>query len=317
MDAVTAVQLSKTYGTVEAVKHLNLQIPQGGVFGLLGTDGAGKTTVVRLLSGLTKPSGGTCSILGVSPAENPVGVHQRCGVMVDSAKPYAHMTGEQNLIFFAEAAGLRAKDAARRASELMKELELWDARDLPVHRYSTGMLQKLSLARALVHYPSVLLLDEPTSGLDYESAKAVNALVSRYAERSDTTVLLCTRQLYYAQHVCTDFGILREGELIASGDFQTLCEAAGCRVHAEFRLKDGDTLDQFKLDETTASSLRQRGSWWRVELRDEDEMPGLLRSMVEQGHEVLEARLVQPTLEEVYQVYAGRSRKEEKQDDAV
>lgn len=279
---------------------MTLCIPQGGVFGLLGAQGAGKTTVVRMLCGLTKPTNGECGVLGRSPAKDPAGVHAVCGTMLASAKPYAHMTGRQNLVFFAQAAGMGEAVAGRRASELMKELELWEARDLPVSRYSTGMLQKLSLARTMVNYPSVLLLDEPVSGLDYESTHAVSALVSKFAAREDTTVLLCTPRMHYAQSICTEFGILERGELIASGDFASLREQMGCRTHAELRLLPGDSLEQFHPDETAASGLTLHNGWWRAELRGEEEMPGLLQRIVEDGHDVLEARLVQPTLEDIY-----------------
>ena len=300
MEAVTAVQLTKTYGEVQAVRDLTLHVPQGGVFGLLGAQGAGKTTVIRMLCGLTKPTSGECSVLGCSPAKDPAAVHAVCGVMLASARPYAHMTGQQNLLFFAQAAGMAEKAAESRVSELMKDLELWDERERPVSEYSTGMLQKLSLARALVNYPSVLLLDEPTSGLDYESAHALHTLVSQFAAREDTTVLLGTSMMHYAQSICTAYGILEGGELVASGDFQSLREAAGCRAHAEFRLSGGESLEGFRPDETLATGLLEHNGWWRAELRDEEEMPRLLRSIVEHGYDVLEARLVEPTLEDVY-----------------
>ena len=128
MEAVTAVQLTKTYGEVQAVRDLTLHVPQGGVCGLLGAQGAGKTTVIRMLCGLTKPTSGECSVLGCSPAKDPAAVHAVCGVMLASARPYAHMTGQQNLLFFAQAAGMAEKAAERRVSELMKDLELPGAR---------------------------------------------------------------------------------------------------------------------------------------------------------------------------------------------
>ena len=200
MDAITASGLSKSYDGVQfALKDLSLSIPQGSVFGFLGPNGAGKTTTVKLLTGLLKPTSGECAILDQSPAQYPTSVHKVCGVMTETAKMYHFLTGMQNLVFFGEVYGMEAKAAEKRANELLKELDIWDARDKKVSEYSTGMTQRLSLARALVHRPQVLFLDEPTSGLDPESAQAVNELIQTMAEKYGTTVFLCTHQLRYAQ----------------------------------------------------------------------------------------------------------------------
>ena len=217
MEAVTAVQLTKTYGEVQAVRDLTLHVPQGGVFGLLGAQGAGKTTVIHMLCGLTKPTSGECSVLGCSPAKDPAAVHAVCGVMLASARPYAHMTGQQNLLFFAQAAGMAEKAAERRVSELMKDLELWDERERPVSEYSTGMLQKLSLARALVNYPSVLLLDEPTSGLDPVSRDELLSILAAYIEDGEHSVLFSTHITEDLERAADYITYLRYGELVFSG----------------------------------------------------------------------------------------------------
>lgn len=291
MYAISAKNLTKSYdGKTNALNDLNLDIPQGSVFGFLGPNGAGKTTSVKLFTGLLKPTGGECSVLDLHPVKNPCDVHRLCGVMTETARMYGQLTGMQNLLFFAQTAGMNHDASGERAAELLKELDLWDARDKKLSDYSSGMSQRLSLARALVNRPQVLFLDEPTSGLDPESAQTVNSMIAALANNTGTTVFLCTHQLRYAQDICDSYGIIDQGSLIASGNLSTLCSDIGCRIKAVFRIPEGDTLDGFDAD----------NGWWRTELQAEEDMPKLLKKVVESGHDVFEARLVKPTLEDVY-----------------
>jgi ABC-2 type transport system ATP-binding protein len=184
----------------------------------------------------------------------------------------------------------------QRAIELLKQLDLWDARDKKLSAYSTGMAQRLSLARALIHWPQVLFLDEPTSGLDPESAQTVNALITNLSHDAGTTVFLCTHQLRYAQDLCSSYGIIDKGKLLASGNLQTLCDSIGCHIKAGFRLSDGDTLEGFT----------NENGWWQTELLREEEMPKILKRIIEENHDVFEARLIRPTLEDVYFRYTER-----------
>ena len=297
MNAIGARNLSKSYdGTAMALKNLNLEIPQGGVFGFLGPNGAGKTTTVKLLTGLLKPSEGECSVLGISPQKDPCGVHRECGVMTESAKMYGQLTGTENLVFFGRTAGMKPAECEARAGDLLKQLDLWDARDKKLSAYSTGMAQRLSLARALVHNPSVLFLDEPTSGLDPESAQSVNELITALSGNEGTTVFLCTHQLRYAQDLCGTYGILDRGSLLASGNLQELCDGIGCHSKAGFRLSDGEEPEGMRLED----------GWWQTDILKEAEMPMLVSRMVQKGYHVYEARLIQPSLEDVYFGYVER-----------
>ncbi|MCY1714545.1 ABC transporter ATP-binding protein [Caproiciproducens galactitolivorans] len=295
--AIHMENLTKSYdGKIIALNRLNLDIPQGGIFGFLGPNGAGKTTTVKLLTGLLKPTEGVCTVFDMSPQEKPCDVHRICGVMTETARMYGQMTGRQNLQFFAQTAGMDGPESDQRADELLKSLDLWDARDRKLSEYSTGMTQRLSLARSLVHRPGVLFLDEPTSGLDPESAQTVNAMILSLARNTGVTVFLCTHQLRYAQDLCDGYGILEKGNLLAAGDLPTLCKNIGCRIRAEFRLAPGQSPE----------GLQKAGEWWRTEVRDEDEMPGLVRKLIDSGHDLYEARLVKPTLEDVYFEYTER-----------
>lgn len=291
MEAVTALNLQKSYdGKTNALEELTLRVPQGGVCGFLGPNGAGKTTTVKLLTGLLRPTSGECSVMGLSPQKEPEKVHALCGVMTETARMYQNMTGQQNLVFFGQTAGLTQPQAKERAELLLRELDLWGARDKKAGRYSTGMLQRLSLARALMHEPQVLFLDETTSGLDPESAQAVNEMISALARKSGVTVFLCTHQLRYAQDLCTTYGLLYQGKLISSGDFHTMCEAAGCHIKAGIRTEPEQILHGFV----------KNGDFWEMDIASEEEMAAILRDLVTQDIPVYEARLLRPTLEDVY-----------------
>lgn len=163
METVTIQKLSKTYPSgKEALKQLSLSLNIGEVFGFLGPNGAGKTTTVKLLTGVLTPSGGSCDIMGVNPNTQPEKAHLLSGIVTEHAQMYDNLTGMENLIFYAAAFGLEQKEGKQRGKSLLKELELIEEKDRKLATYSTGMRQRLSLARALLHRPKVLFLDEPT-----------------------------------------------------------------------------------------------------------------------------------------------------------
>ena len=223
MEAVTIQQLSKTYlGGKEALKQLSLSLNTGEVLGFLGPNGAGKTTTVKLLTGILTPSGGSCDIMGVNPNVQPEKTHLLSGIVTEHAQMYDNLTGMENLLFYAAAFGLEQKEGKQRGESLLKELELTDAKDRKLATYSTGMRQRLSLARALLHRPKVLFLDEPTSGLDPESAQNVNQMIHNLARKEGITVFLCTHQLRYAQEICTRYGLIEQGSLLAAGTIDEL-----------------------------------------------------------------------------------------------
>ena len=135
---------------------------------------------------------------------------------------YDNLTGIENRIFYAAAFGREQKEGKQRGESLLRELDLTEAKDRKLATYSTGMRQRLSLARALLHRPKVLFLDEPTSGLDPESAQNVNQMIHNLARKEGITVFLCTHQLRYAQEICTRYGLIEQGALLAPGTIDEL-----------------------------------------------------------------------------------------------
>ena len=261
------------------------------MFGFLGPNGAGKTTTVKLLGGMLTPTEGSCRVLGLDPSGEPEKVHARMGVVTEHAQMYDELTGMENLVFYGAVFGIPAGEARRRADALLERLELGEARDRKLAAYSTGMRQRLSLARALIHRPKVLFLDEPTSGLDPESAQNVNRLIRELAAGEGITVFLCTHQLRYAQEICTRFGLIEEGRLLAEGTLEDLRR----------RVLTGAAL-QIHADSVPAGlPLREIGEGrYEMDIRSDGEIPGIVRRIVEGGGDIYGVSVKRPSLEDIY-----------------
>ena len=299
METVTIQNLSKTYpGGKEALKQLSLSLSAGEVFGFLGPNGAGKTTTVKLLTGVLAPSGGQCEVMGVNPNVQPEKAHLLSGIVTEHAQMYDNLTGMENLVFYAAAFGLEQKDGKQRGESLLKELELTEAKDRKLATYSTGMRQRLSLARALLHRPKVLFLDEPTSGLDPESAQNVNQMIRNLARKEGITVFLCTHQLRYAQEICTRYGLIEQGSLLASGTIEEL----RARVFPSKSLHICASAVPEKLN-----FIRCGANEFEIKIHDKKEIPDLVRKIVEAGEDIYSVNLMEPSLEDIYfALTAGR-----------
>ena len=299
MQTVTKQKLSKTYpGGKEALKQLSLSLSTGEVFGFLGPNGAGKTTTVKLLTGVLTPSDGSCDIMGVNPNVQPEKAHLLSGIVSVHAQKYDNLTGMENLLFYAAAFGLEQKAGKQRGESLLKELELIEAKDRKLATYSTGMRQRLSLARALLHHPKVLFLDEPTSGLDPESAQNVNQMIHNLASKEGITVFLCTHQLRYAQEICTRYGLIEHGSLLASGTIDEL------RVN----VLPSKTLRICSAAVTEKLNFVKCGpNEFETKIYDKKEVPDLVRKIVETGEDIYSVNLIEPSLEDIYfALTAGR-----------
>lgn len=302
MYAVELHNLSKTYpGGKQAVQNVSLALEPGEVFGFLGPNGAGKTTTVKLLNGMLTPTEGICRVLGSDPALEPEKVHAVSGVVTEHARMYENLTGLENLVFYAELFGISADEAAGRAEALLQEMELEEAKDRKLAAWSTGMRQRISLARALIHRPKILFLDEPTSGLDPESAQNVNRMIREMAENSGITVFLCTHQLRYAQEICTLYGLIEEGRLLAAGTLEELRAEAFSQITLQIRAGSMPT----------GMGFRQTGAQeYETMIRTEEEIPEIVRRIAAAGGDIYKVEARQPDLEDIYFALTAAGREE-------
>ena len=291
MSAVLAENLSKVYtGENKAVDSISFTLEKGEIFGFLGPNGAGKTTTIKLLCGMLTPSSGSCRVFDIDPVKNPEKLHQMSGVITEHAQMYDHLSGMDNLIFYGTLFGMNKSDCEKRAKNLLERLDLTDAQHRKLSAYSTGMRQRLSLARAMMHSPKILFLDEPTSGLDPESAQNVNTLIQELAE-GGTTIFLCTHQLRYAQEICTTYGLMNKGSLFAAGNIEKLRTMVSpkvkVRVKASCLPKD---MEYEKIGEHT----------YDISVNSEDEIPLIVKKIVEAGGDIYHVSTEKMSLEEIY-----------------
>ncbi len=213
---VTAHGLGKRYEDMWALRHLDLDVPAGTVLGLLGHNGAGKTTAIRILTTLSVPSEGRATVAGADVATDPESVRRRIGVAAQQATVDGLMTARANLEMVGRLHHLPKAEARRRADELLERLDLADAATRLVRTFSGGMRRRIDLAASLVGGPQVLFLDEPTTGLDPHSRGDLWDML-RDLVREGTTIILTTQYLEEADRLADDIVVLDHGETIAHG----------------------------------------------------------------------------------------------------
>jgi ABC-2 type transport system ATP-binding protein len=204
--------LTKRFGKLTAVDHLTLTIPKGEIFGLVGPDGAGKTTALRMLCGLIDPTEGEANVAGFNVTKNIDAVRDRIGYMAQRFGLYQDLTVEENMVFYSDLFGLPARERNPLMAQLLEMTRMAPFRDRPAGKLSGGMKQKLALMCTLLHHPQILLLDEPTNGVDPVSRRDFWAILYQLV-RDGLTVLVSTAYLDEAER-CNRVGLMNHGRLV-------------------------------------------------------------------------------------------------------
>lgn len=221
--ALKLTNLSKTYPTgFTALKGIDLTVPQGGFFALLGANGAGKSTTISMISALFPPTTGKIEIFGVDLHQNPSQAKQFLGVVPQEFNFNQFEKCLDILLTQAGYFGIRRQDALPRAEQLLKALGLWDKKDTKSRMLSGGMKRRLMIARALMHKPKLLILDEPTAGVDIELRRSMWEFMQYINEIEKTTIILTTHYLEEAEQLCKNIAILDKGEIKINTDMKSL-----------------------------------------------------------------------------------------------
>jgi len=298
--AIRARDLTREFPGVRAVDGVSLSVPRGSVFGFLGRNGAGKTTMIRLLLGLLEPTGGRSQVLGFDSATRPDEVRKRCGVLLEHSGLIERFSALDNLDIYGRIWRLPRAVREARIVELLQRLDLWERRSQKVRTWSRGMKQKLAIARALIHRPAVLFLDEPTAGLDPVAAAELGRTLTHLASREGVTVFLNTHNLREAEKLCDMVGVIREGRLLAVG---TPDELRARRDRRRFRIA-GHGLSRNVVDlvreRHDVAWVVTEGDCLLVDLQENNRISPLVAFLVRIGIEVEEVSAVGSSLEDTF-----------------
>ncbi|OPY30243.1 MAG: Trehalose/maltose import ATP-binding protein MalK [Methanocella sp. PtaU1.Bin125] len=218
---ITTKGLTKMYDGSHGIRNVDLDIKSGTCFGFLGQNGAGKTTTIKILIGLIRPQSGTAVVDGYDVLAEPDKVRKVIGYLPDTYGLYDYMTGYEIVDYTARLHGFGRQDRQEIVADLLKKLDLYEARDKKAGQYSKGMRQKLALARALVNDPDVLFLDEPTSGLDPQAARNIEDLINRL-KKDGKTLFITSHILPEVEKVCDRLAIIKEGTVRVHGDMDEM-----------------------------------------------------------------------------------------------
>ena len=298
--AIKTENLGRNFGSIRALDDLSIEVPTGSVFGFLGPNGAGKTTTIRILLGLLEPTQGRAQVVGFDTVRQADEIRTRSGALLEHNGLYERLSAENNLEFYGRVWRIPASERQARIRELLTNLDLWERRKEPVSNWSRGMKQKLAMARALFHRPSLLFLDEPTAGLDPSAAARLRDDLEKLVEIEGVTVFLNTHNLAEAERLCQQIGIIRRGKLVANGSPSELRARAGV-PHLEIRGVGftSDAIQELRRRKEVVSAELHNNSL-TIQLREAGETAPLVSILVRSGVQVEEVIKAQSSLEEVF-----------------
>jgi ABC-2 type transport system ATP-binding protein len=278
MSVIQVNQLSKHFGTLKAVDGLSFSVNQGEVFGFLGQNGSGKSTTIRMLLSLIHPTGGRIEMFGKSLNSNRSEILEEVGAIIERPDLYPYLTAKEHLQLFAK---LRSKKITNTSIEdTLVKVGLIDRSNDKVQSFSLGMKQRLGIAIALVHNPSLIILDEPTNGLDPQGISDIRTLIQSLAREEGKTVLVSSHLLSEIEQMATQIMIIHKGQKVAEGPIHKLLDPNKMIVHIK-STNDAQTL-QVILSGSFSNYLLQRKDGIYLRLPDY-EIPLLNASLVNAG----------------------------------
>ena len=300
MNIIETRDLCKQYGDALRVAHLNLNVPEGSVYGFLGPNGAGKSTTLKMILGLVHPTAGDIQVLG-QPMDHAhrLTVLQQVGSLIENPSYYGHLTGEENLRIVQTLRGAPEKDI----QEVLQIVRLDGQKDKQVAHYSLGMKQRLGLAAALLGYPKLLILDEPTNGLDPAGIQEMRELICGLPRRFGMTVVVSSHLLTEIDQMADHVAIIREGELV----FQDTLAALHGRSRHHLALRTTNDAFAQTLLQGRAVPCEEENGFLILPILSDSETAQLTRFLAEQRLGVIRLEERQKSLEDIFLELTGKA----------
>ncbi len=301
--AISLKGLTKKFGDLTAVDHIDLDIRRGEIFGLLGPNGAGKTTTISMLVTIRPITEGTALVNGFDVARQPSKVRSSCGIVFQEPSIDTTLTARENLELHARLYGVPKNIRKQRIEELLALVDLKDRENSRVKTFSGGMKRRLEIARGLLHHPPIIFLDEPTLGLDPQTRQYIWKYIEALRKEMGTTFVLTTHYMEEADRLCDRIGIIDHGKIVALGTPKELKDSLGGDT-VVLQMAD-PPLDAFRaLAFVTKVDVRDGAVWLAME-RATANLPRVFQAA--EGREILSVELRRPTLEDVFIRHTGRS----------
>ena len=299
--AVSVQDLSKRYGSLQAVDNVSFQVKQGSSFGLLGLNGAGKTTTFKMLVSLIRPDGGTAHVAGYDVVKEPMQVRAHIGYVAENPAFYTRMTTQETLRYICRLLEVPSQDENQRIDSALELVGLMDKKHAYVGGYSRGMRHRLGLAQALLSEPQVLFLDEPTLGLDPLGAKNMRELILRLRQEREVTVLMSSHVLPEVESICDVVGIFDHGRLVAIDTIENLRSTASDTMNLELLMvQPNDEVVQALQLIPGVKLVENNGARIVIKAAKENDLrPRILQEALNNNAQILSFGLKESSLEDI------------------
>lgn len=281
----------------EVLKNVSFNVKKGEIIGLLGPNGSGKTTIIRILNGVIESSGGEVFVFGKNIKEYGKEIRKKCGIVTETTHLYHEMSAIDNLKFFASVYGVEDEE---RIEMLLKEFGMWEKRFETVGSFSTGMKKRVALCKALLPKPEILFLDEPTNGLDPEGIKFVFSYLKKLREKENVTIIICTHVLSQLDEFCDSYLFLKQGEVLEIGTKEEIEK----KHIKEYHVKIKTTLTEESLLLQKYKVEKLENGAYLFYLKEKKEISTLLKELLKEAI-VEEVRIENNNLDTLYFLVGG------------
>jgi ABC-2 type transport system ATP-binding protein len=312
-DVIIVEGLTKIFnGGLVAVDHASFNVKSGEIFGFLGPNGTGKTTTIKMLTTILKPTEGRAFILGNDIIKQNSSVKNAIGVLPQEYTADEDLTGYQNIMLCAALYGVPKDISKKRTTELLNLVELTSFKDKEVQTYSGGMRRRLELVCSLINNPKVLFLDEPTLGLDVQTRAATWNYLKALKKEFGMTFFLTTHYLEEADSLCDRVAIIDHGKIVTVGAPKDLKKDLGGDIVMLSVQDDATDISSIIKRVPRVKEVKRQDGTYRIKVEDgEETAPDIIDAVRTEGHKVARLSLTKPTLDEVYIEFTGKSLREE------
>jgi len=311
MFAVETDNITKVYGAkktrIEALKGVSIKIKQNQIYGLLGPNGAGKTTLINVLSTLLLPTSGKASVLGFDVLKQEKEIRRRIGLCYGASRFYWNFDAYENLNYYGMMHGMNGEKRKKKIDQLIEELDMKSFAKVRTSQLSTGMRQKIAIAKSLLNDPELIFMDEPTIGLDVDVSREVRKYLKELVKEKGVTILLTSHNMYEIEMMCENIALINKGKIIKEGNLNEIKSKLNFPDRISFQLSSYENIDFIK-NISGFRKMKMSGNRLAVDFYSAEEIiSDLMQEMKNRNIKVLDLEIKKASLEEAFLKIVGES----------